>query len=173
MISSFLQVNSDCLSKISLSDAFEDNFYNLLIFNHAGSLLLHGQWAGVSLSWLLLLGAWTLPVQFSLSVVSDSVTPRSAVGQGSVKLWMGSMEHRCTEHTRSVVGAPGLQSTGSVVMVHGLSCSLAFSWTRDWIRVSYIGRRILYQWATREVAKVIFKCAFRKCLFFRGKTVSR
>ena len=168
MISSFLQVNSDCLAKISLSDAFEDNFYNLFIFNHAGSLLLHGQWAGISLSWLLLLGAWTLSVQFSLSVASNSVTPRSAAGQGSVKLCVGSMEH-----TRWVVRAPGLQSTGSVVMVHGLSCSLASSWTRDWIRVSYIGRRILYQWATREVAKVIFKCAFRKCLFFRGKTVSR
>ena len=172
MISSFLQVNSDSISKISLSDAFKDNFYNLFIFGHAGPLLLHGQWAGFSLP-CLLLGAWALSVLFSLSVVSDSVTPRTAACQGSVELCGGSVEHRRAEHLRSVARAPGLQSTGSVVMVHRLSCSLASPWTRDWTHVSYIVKRILYQWATREAAKILFKCTFRKCLFFGGKTVSR
>lgn len=70
---------------------------------------------------------WMAWWRFSRSVVSASVTPRTAACQGSVKLCVGSVEHRCTEHMRSVVGAPGLQSTGSVVMVHRLSCSLASS----------------------------------------------
>ena len=36
-------------------------------------------------------------------------------------------------------------------MTPGLSCSVASSWTRDWIYVSCIGRWILIHWTTREV----------------------
>ena len=43
----------------------------------------------------------------------------------------------------SVVAAPRLQSTGSVVVAHGPSCSEAGG-TRDRTGVSCIGRRILY-----------------------------
>ena len=53
----------------------------------------------------------------------------------------------------SVVVARGLQSAGSVVVVHGLSCSTACGifQTRNQTRVPCIGRRILNHCATREV----------------------
>ena len=64
------------------------------------------------------------------------------------------------------VGSQGyfcLPSTGSRIL--GLSCALQAqmlrsmgesSWTRDRSSVPYIGRRILNQWTTREVLRVIF-----------------
>ena len=42
----------------------------------------------------------------------------------------------------SVVMAPGLQSSRSVVVAHGHSCSKASSWTWDGTRAPYIGRHI-------------------------------
>jgi len=65
-------------------------------------------------------------------------------------LLLQSMGSRLTD---SVVAACGLQSGGSVVVVQGLSCSMAC-----WIFLdhslnpcSYIGRWILINWTTREV----------------------
>ena len=65
--------------------------------------------------------------------MSGSVTPWTAARQGSVKPCMGSVERRVQSlwHMGSGVGAPGLQSTGLVDMMHGLSCSLVSSWPRD------------------------------------------
>ena len=65
----------------------------------------------------------------------------------------------------SVVVARGLQSTGSVVVVHGLSCSAArSSWTRAQTRVPCIGRRILNHCATREVPILFFLISFMRGL---------
>jgi len=49
----------------------------------------------------------------------------------------------------SVIAVPGLQSTGSVVVVHGLTCSIA---CRIFLgqSVSCVGRHILYHLAIRE-----------------------
>ena len=57
----------------------------------------------------------------------------------------------------SAVVAPGLQSTGSIVMACRLSCprDVGPSWTRKWTRVSCMGWRILYHWATREDPRAI------------------
>ena len=51
-----------------------------------------------------------------------------------------------------VVAAPRLWGTGSIVVAHGLTCSMACesSQTRDQTRVSCTGRKILYHWATRD-----------------------
>ena len=40
----------------------------------------------------------------------------------------------------------------------GFSCSthVGSSWIRDWTHVSYIGRQILYRWATREAPDISF-----------------
>ena len=52
----------------------------------------------------------------------------------------------------SGVVVPGLQSTGSIVVTHRLSCSSAYGIFPDSIKpVSCIGRRILYYWATSSV----------------------
>ena len=50
----------------------------------------------------------------------------------------------------SAVAAPGLWRAASIVMAWGLRWHVASSRIRYWIRVSRIGRRILYHWATRE-----------------------
>ena len=50
--------------------------------------------------------------------------------------------------------------TGSRVVAHGLSCCGAcgiFLNQEDWTHVSYIGRWILYHWATRETTKRILE----------------
>ena len=48
-------------------------------------------------------------------------------------------------------GSSWLQLMGSVVAVHGLSCSAACSCSRNQIHVPCIGRLILNRWTTREV----------------------
>ena len=55
-------------------------------------------------------------------------------------------EHRLWGEQASTVVVLGLSSTGSVVMVHGLSCSMACGifQTRDQTHVSCTGRWILY-----------------------------
>ena len=57
-----------------------------------------------------------------------------------------------------------LQSTGSRTQGQWLWCralvalwQMASSWTRDCTHVSYIGRQILYWWATRETPYLILK----------------
>ena len=52
---------------------------------------------------------------------------------------------------RSVAVASGLSSCSSWAREQRLNSYLESSWIRDWIRVSCIGRQILYHWATREV----------------------
>ena len=49
-------------------------------------------------------------------------------------------------HKASVVAAPGLESTGLIVVAHGLSCSkyVGSSWIRDQTHVSCISTWILY-----------------------------
>ena len=56
----------------------------------------------------------------------------------------------------SVVMAPGLQSSRSVVVAPGRHCSEASSWTWDGTRAPYIGRYILIHCTTREVLNIIF-----------------
>ena len=62
----------------------------------------------------------------------------------------------------SVVAIPRLQSTGSVVVVHGFSssatCGVFPNQGRN--RVSCIGRQVLYHWATREA---LFLLPFEFC----------
>lgn len=49
---------------------------------------------------------------------------------------------------------PGLQSTGSIVVTHRLSCSAVYGILPDSIKpVSCIGRRILYHQVTQEAPK--------------------
>ena len=62
-----------------------------------------------------------------------------------------------------VVWVPGLQGTGSVVVPHGLSCSLdvGSSRVRDQTRVSCTGRRILYREAQPVI--IIRHVWFQRC----------
>ena len=69
------------------------------------------------------------------------------------------VEHGFWSVGASVVAAHGLKGCGSWALGHRLnSCGIwhvapwhvGSSWIRDWTRVSCIGRRILYHWATRE-----------------------
>ena len=55
----------------------------------------------------------------------------------------------------SVVMAPRLRSSYSVVVVHGLSCSEASSWTWDGTHALYIGRHIAIHYTTREILNII------------------
>ena len=57
-----------------------------------------------------------------------------------------------------VVAVTGPQSTGSVVVVHGLRCfaHVGASWTREGSRVSCTGRWILCHLASREAPICIF-----------------
>jgi len=52
----------------------------------------------------------------------------------------------------SVVSAPGLESTGSILVAHRLSSSkhVGSPWIRDGTRVSSIGRWIVYHGAIRD-----------------------
>ena len=58
--------------------------------------------------------------------------------------------------------ARGLESAGSVVVAHGLSCSVACGIfrTRAQTRVPCIGRRVLNHWATREAPSLTFSASF-------------
>ena len=73
----------------------------------------------------------------------------------------------CGTHTlgvwASVVATPGLQNTGSRVVVHKLSCSRACGIFSEWDQshISSIGRPILYHGAARETPHV---CLFIQCL---------
>ena len=52
--------------------------------------------------------------------------------------------------------APERKSTGSIVLAHRLSCSLACGIFPDRTHVSCIGRQILYHWATREAQLCVY-----------------
>ena len=58
----------------------------------------------------------------------------------------------------SLVVVSGLRSTGSVAVVHGCVAQphVGSSQTRDWTRVSCVGRWTLYHWATREAPEQVF-----------------
>ena len=68
----------------------------------------------------------------------------------------GSREHRLQwlRHRGSVVAAPGVQSSGSAVMVHW---PVESSCTRDRTGVPCIVRQILNHWATREAPQTFQK----------------
>ena len=53
-----------------------------------------------------------------------------------------------------------LYSTGSIVVAHGLGCSLAcgISQTRDQTCVSCIGRQVVNHWTTKEIPIFFFFC---------------
>ena len=89
-------------------------------------------------------------VGFSLVVVSRGSSP--VMVQRLLIVASVVTEHWLSGAWPSAVVAPGLQSTGSAVMVHGLSCSMAqgSSWIRDQTCVSCTGRWLLYHGATRE-----------------------
>ena len=61
----------------------------------------------------------------------------------------------CGERAYSRVAAPGLQSTGSIVVVHGWVAPrhVGSSQIRDWTHVSCTGRRILHHWASSEAPR--------------------
>ena len=65
-------------------------------------------------------------------------------------------EHRLWSTGPSRAAAPGLQSTDSIAVLPGLSCSVGSSWARGQTRVSYTGRRILYQCVSREALGLVF-----------------
>ena len=76
--------------------------------------------------------------------------------QGFLLLFICLWRYCCTGF--SLVVAPGLWSTGSIVvaqswLLHSMGES---SWIRDQIHVSCIGRWILYHWATREAPVRVF-----------------
>ena len=60
----------------------------------------------------------------------------------------------------SVVAAAGLQSTGSIVLVHGFSCSMVWGifLAQGRTYVSCIGRGTLHCWATGEALVVVLRC---------------
>ena len=62
-------------------------------------------------------------------------------------------EHRLYGSWASVIAAPGPEGTGSAVVVHGLSCSVGSSQTRDPTCVSSIGWQILIHQATRKAPR--------------------
>ena len=74
-------------------------------------------------------------------------------GAGSSPQWPQVVEHRLQGARASVVAAPRLESTGSVVMVHGLSCSSARGIFLDQRSNPCLLRwqADLYHWATREI----------------------
>ena len=69
------------------------------------------------------------------------------------------------QHAGSAFAVRGLQSTGSGVVVHGLSCSVYVETSQTWdgTRVTYAGRWILIFWATREVQKKFFVLFLQNC----------
>ena len=71
--------------------------------------------------------------------------------------------HRLLTELASLVGAPGLWSTGSIVVAQGLSCSALYRIVPDWdgSGVSCVGKWTLNHWATRE-ALVMRSCGWCK-----------
>jgi len=67
---------------------------------------------------------------------------------------------RPLEHRRS------MRDTGFVVPRHVVS-----SRTGDWTRVSCIGRRIIYPWATSEAPGKVFKCSTKNVLLILKESV--
>ena len=95
-------------------------------------------------------------VVFSLVVVSRGYP---SLQWGSFSLQWLLLQSTGSRSRGLVVVAPGLQSTGSVIVVHGLSCPPAhlpapacgLFPSRDQTRVACTGRQALHLWATREV----------------------
>ena len=90
-------------------------------------------------------GILFIAVRWLLIAVASLVAEHGLQAHGLQQLW----------HAGSVVVARRLQSAGSVVMAHGLSCSAACEIFPDQgsTCVPCIGRRILNHCATREVPK--------------------
>ena len=109
------------------------------------------------LCWVLL-----LPGLFS----SCNKWVHSSLRCSSFSLWGYSFVFFCGVQAL-VVLAPGLWSTGSIVVGTGLVAPqhVGSSWTRDQTCVPCIGRRITYHWATREAWNIHLKhCTTRKVL---------
>ena len=115
------------------------NVYLLCIYGCAGSLLLHLLFSSCS-KWGLL---------------------------SSYQAWVSRCSgFSCCGVQVSILVACGLRSCGSqalwcvclVAVACRLSCPTAcgYSCTRDGTRVSWIGRWILYPWATREALEIVF-----------------
>ena len=68
--------------------------------------------------------------------------------------------------SHSVIAAPKLESTGLVVVAHGLICSRAWGIFLDQESncVSCIGRWILYHWATGEAPNPLLDIPTRGCI---------
>ena len=110
-------------------------------FGCAGSLLLRGLFSSC--------GKWGL-------LFSCSAQASHCSGFSCCRAW--------ALRARASVGvAPGLWSTGSVVWHTGLVAPrcVGSSRTRNGIRVSCIGRWILYHWATREAHQVCFEISIQ------------
>ena len=79
--------------------------------------------------------------------------------------------HELLIATGSLVGEPGLQRTGSVVVAHGLSCSEACRIFPDQGSHRYLldARQMLNCWATREAPTFFMDFIFQNSLKFTGK----
>ena len=91
---------------------------------------------------------WVLAVS-GLSLVAAAM-PRLLLAVASLVL-----EHRLQKVRTSIVMAPRLKGTGSVVVAHGLSCSEASSGTWDGTRTPKICRHTLSHYTTRELPNII------------------
>ena len=125
-------------------------------------------WVAISFS-----NAWKWKVKVkSLSHVRLFATPWTAAYQAPPSMGFSKQEYW------SGVPLPSLlQSTGSVIVAHGLLAlkHVGSPQIRDQTCVSCIGRQILYHWATREALLFIFLKGFeqRRIQYRIGAKVNR
>ena len=160
------------LSKISLSDAFKYNFYDLFIFSHAGSLLLHGLLSLIAMSSGYSLGAMhgLLPAMASLVGSVGSVSSVQALSHVRLCDPMDCSTPGLCEALHGFCGAQG-----SVVVAHGLRSRSSWAsehrlgrydaWTQLLLGIFLaqgLNPCLLHwqmdslHWAIREAAKMIF-----------------
>ena len=111
-------VRSETCQTNTVFCSFFYNFINLFIWGCAESLLLHGLFLQLQQTGLLQLRGAGFPLLWLLLFQSREHRLQGARALGST----GSSKH-CLQGARaSAVAAPGLQSTGSIVVAHGLIC---------------------------------------------------
>ena len=126
------------------SSLFKNNlFIYLFIFSCVGSSLLHAGFLQLRQA-----GLFFVVVRGLLIAVASLVAEHGLQAHGLQQLWLSG----------SVVVAHGLQSAHSVVVGHGLSCSVACGifLVQGSNPCPCIGRQILNHCTTREVPPFIF-----------------
>ena len=145
------------------------------IFGHSGSSLLWGLFFSCSRQGLL----------SSCSIQASHCSGFSCCGAQV----LGSTGFNCC-HMGSVVAVPGLESTGSIVVVHWLSCSAAcgffpdqgsnpclLHWQADSLLLSHRGNPLRFFFMSsviqnyivslKEVTKTIHKLFYFKFIYYR------